>query len=102
MKQNNINHYSTYTNKGAPIAEAFNKTLRNLLKKPVFLKGKGRWIDELQSTVKKYNNSVHNSIKMSPIEASKKKNENEVSYNLSDKRIKKEPKYNLGDLVQNS
>ena len=66
----------------------------------MFLKGKGRWIDELKSSVKEYNNRIHSSIKMSPIEASKRKNEEEVLYNLSDKRVKKEPKYKLGDLVR--
>ena len=71
-----------------------------MFKKPVFLKGKGRWIDELKTTVKEYNNRIHNSIKMTPIEASKRKNEEEVLYNLSDKRIKKEPKYKLGELVR--
>ena len=37
---------------------------------------------------------------MTPIEASKKKNEDIVYFNLQDKRKKKEPKYKLGDLVR--
>ena len=37
---------------------------------------------------------------MTPIEASKRKNENEVYNNLQDKRKKQKPKYKLGDLVR--
>ena len=37
-------------------AEKFNKTTRNLLKKPVFEKGNANWIDELPKVIKKYNN----------------------------------------------
>ena len=53
LKLNNIHHYSRYTSKGAVFVEIFNRTLRNLLKKPVFEKGRASWIDELQSVVKK-------------------------------------------------
>ena len=37
---------------------------------------------------------------MTPIEASKKKNEDIVYFNLQDKRKKKIPKFKLGDLVR--
>ena len=81
-------------------AERFNKTIRNLLKKPVFEKGNANWVDELPKVIKKYNNTIHHSTKMTPIDASKKKNENEVFKNLQDKRKKQKPKYKLGDLVR--
>ena len=54
------------------LLERFNRTLRNLLKKPVFLKGNANWIDELQTVTKLYNNTIHHSTKITPIEASKK------------------------------
>ena len=100
LKLNNIHHYSRYTSKGAVFVEIFNRTLRNLLKKPVFEKGNASWINELPSTIKKYNNTIHHSTKMSPIEASKKSNEDEVFFNLRDKRKKKQPKYSIGNLVR--
>ena len=34
-----MKNYSRYTNKGAVFAERFNRTIRNLLKKPVFENG---------------------------------------------------------------
>ena len=41
-----------------------------------------KYIDVFDKLVDQYNNSVHSSIKMSPVEASEKKNENKVFRNL--------------------
>ena len=38
LKLKNFHHYSRYTSRGAVFVEFFNRTLRNLLKKPVFEK----------------------------------------------------------------
>ena len=46
------------------------------------------WISELPSIVKKYNNTIHSSTKMTPIQASKKSNEKLVHSNLQDRRVK--------------
>ena len=100
LKSKNIQHYSRYTDKGPSLAERVIRTLRNLLKKPVFEKGKADWLSELPSVVKKYNNTIHNSIKMTPVQASKKVNERKVYYNLKDKRSKLNPKFKLGQLVR--
>ena len=100
LNNNKIKRYSRYTDKGAVFAERFNKTIRNLLKKPVFEKGKASWIDEIQSVVKKYNNTIHSSTKMKPIDASKKSNEKLVYNNLRDNRVKRQPKFKLGQLVR--
>ena len=72
LKRKNIQHYSRYTDKGPSIAERVIRTVRNLLKKPVFEKGNADWLSELPSVVKKYNNTIHSSIKMTPNQASKK------------------------------
>ena len=71
-----------------------------MLKKPIFLKGNSNWIDELSFVTKKYNETIHHSIKVKPIEASKKFNEDENYFNLSDKRKKRNPKYKLNDVVR--
>ena len=72
LKNKNILHYSRFTDRGPSIAERLIRTLRNLLKKPVFEKGNADWLSELPSVIKKYNNSIHSSIKMTPNQASKK------------------------------
>ena len=100
LKSKNIHHYSRFTDKGPSIAERVIRTIRSLLKKPVFEKGNANWISELPSVVKKYNNTIHHSIKMTPIQASKKSNEKLVYNNLKDNRKIQKLKYKLGDLVR--
>ena len=78
LKSKNNHHFSQFTDKGPSIAERVIRTVRNLLKKPVFLAGNADWLSELGSVVKKYNNTIHNSTKMTPVQASKKSNEKVV------------------------
>ena len=98
LKSKNNQHYSRYTDKGPRIAERVIRTLRNLLRKPVFEKGNADWLSELSSITKKYNNTNHSSTKMTPNQASKKSNEREVYSNLRDDRQKQRLKYKLGQL----
>ena len=100
LKSENIQHYSRFTDKGPSIAERVIRTVRNLLKKPVFLAGNANWLSELPSVLKQYNNTIHHSTKMKPIDASKKSNEKVVYSNLQDRRAKQQPKYKLGQLVR--
>ena len=100
LKVKNIHHYSRYTDKGPSIAERVIRTVRNLLKKPVFEKGKADWLSELSTVIKQYNNFIHHSTKMKPIDALKKSNEKVVNSNLQDQRDKQHPKYRLGQLVR--
>ena len=102
LKNKSIHHYSRITDKGPSIAERVIRTIRNLLKKPVFEKGDADWLSELPSVVKQYNNTIHHSTKMTPIQASKKVNEKEVFSNLRDDREVRKPKFKLGDLVRTS
>ena len=100
LNKNNIKLYSRNTYLGAVFAERFNKSIRNLLKRPVFEKGDGNWIDSLSTITKQYNNRVHSSTKLTPIQASLKKNEGYVYKNLLDKRKKVKPKFQLNDHVR--
>ena len=69
---------------GDVFAERFNHTIRDLLKRPVFEEVDGNGIDILTIETKQYNNPVHTSIKLSPIQASSKK-EGYAYKNLFDK-----------------
>ena len=100
IKNKNIQHYSRYTDKGPSIAERVIRTIRSLLKKPVFEKGNADWLSELSSIIKQYNNTIHHSIKMTPNQASKKVNEKLVYNNLKDNREIQKPKFKLGQLVR--
>ena len=99
LKTKNIRHYSRYTDKGPSIAERVIRTIRILLKKPIFL-GNADWLSELSAVVNKYNNTIHHSKNMTPSQASKKANEKKVYCNLQDRRIRQQLKFKLGQLVR--
>ena len=100
LNKNNIKLYSRNSSFGAVFAERFNRTIRDLLKKIVFEKGDGNWVDILPTITKQYNNRIHSSTKLSPKDASLKKNEGCVYKNLLDKRNKIKPKFQINDLVR--
>ena len=100
LNKNNIKLYSRNSSYGAVFAERFNRTIRDLLKRPVFEKGDGNWIDVLPTITKQYNNRIHSSTKLAPIQASLKKNEGFVYKNLIDKRKKVKPKFQINVLVR--
>ena len=75
LKNKNSHHYSRFTDKGPSKAERVIRTISNLLRKPLFEKGNADWISELTSVIKKNNNTIHSSIKMTPEQTSEKTNE---------------------------
>ena len=99
MRSKNNHHYSRFTDKGPSIAERVSRTIRILLKKPVFERGKVNWLIELPTVIKQYNNTIHHSMKMTPVEASKKTDEKIVHSNLKDNREIQKPKFKLGQIV---
>ena len=100
LNKNDIKLYSRNSSYGGVFAERFNRTTKDLLKRPVFERGDGNWIDVLQTITNQYNNKVHSSTKLTPIEASLKKNEGYVYKKLLDKRRRITPKFQLNDLVR--
>ena len=58
---------------GAEFAERFNRTVRDLIERPVFEKGDSNWLDILSTIAKQYNKRIHSSTKFTPIQASFKK-----------------------------
>ena len=100
MKSKKIQHFSRFTDKGTNIAERVITTTKNLMKKPIFLKGNADWFSELPSVLTPYNTTIHSSTKLKPIDASKKSNEKMLFNNLKDRRQKHIPKIILGQLVR--
>ena len=60
------------------------------------------YLDILPEILKQYNNTKHSSIKMTPTEASKKKNKGIVYLNLHGnlKQLSSKPKFEVGDKVR--
>ena len=100
LNKNNIRRYSRYTSVAAAFAERFNRTIRDLPKRPVFAKGDGNWIDILPTVKKQHNIRIHSSAKLTPIQASLKKHEGYVYNNLLDKREKVKRKAQVNDFIR--
>ena len=100
LKSKNIHQYSRFTDKRPSIAERVIRCIRNLMKKPVFEKGNADWLKELSAVISKYNNSFHNSTKLTPIQTSKIAIERKVYSNLKDRRKFRKPMFGIGQLVR--
>ena len=94
LNKNNIKLYSRNSSFGSVFAKMFNRTIGDLLKKIVFEQGDANWIDVLPTKTKQYNNRTRSSTKLTPVQASLKKNEGYVYKNVLDKRNKKNQSFN--------
>ena len=65
--------WSRYRPKGAVLDGRLNKTIKALLKKPVFEKGNGKWFDELNAVIEQYDNKEERSPELTPIRPSPEK-----------------------------
>ena len=74
------------TIQGPSICERVIRSIRNLFEKPLFQSGKSDCLSELPSVIKQYNNTIHQSTKMTPIDGSQKTNEKTTHFIFQDKR----------------
>ena len=68
LKINNIRMYSTYNEGKSAVAERFIRTLKNKILKHMAAISANIYFDALDDIVNKYNNTVHRTIKMKPID----------------------------------
>ena len=99
LKQNNIKHYSTYSNMKASIVERFNRTLKSTMWKYFSAASTYKWTDKLQDFVDSYNNTIHRTIKMKPKDVT---NKTDLSKVFEIKKVLKSrpPKFKVGDYVR--
>ena len=74
--------YSTKNEEKSSVCERWNKTKTKMWKQ-FTVQGNTQYLDILPKILKQYNNTKHSSIKMTPTEASKKKNEGIVYFHLN-------------------
>jgi len=101
IKQNNIIRYSTYGEHKSCVVERFNRTLKTNMWKRFTADNTRNWINMLDKLMNNYNNTVHSTIKMTPVEASQPENKNKVLNNhgfQNDRQLK--PKFEAGDRVR--
>ena len=68
LKISNIEMYSTYNEGKSVVAERFIRTMKNKIFKHMAAVSKNVYFDVLDDIVNKYNNTVHRTTKMKPIE----------------------------------
>ena len=72
LNEQNIQIYTTNSDLKAVFVERFNRTLLDLIKEPIYIEGKGNWLNHINNALDKYNNRIHTTTKMTPFEANKK------------------------------
>ena len=103
LKKNYIKLYHTENEEKSSIVERWNRTMKNKMWKMFSANNNTVYWDKLKDLVDDYNNAKNSSIKMTPIEASKKENEKKVFANLYGDLIylkPKKPKFSIGDKVR--
>ena len=87
--------YSTYNEEKSVVSERFIRTLKKKMLKHMTAISKNVYFDELDGNINKYNNIVHKTIKMKPIDVTY---DSYAEYN--EDFNKKDPKFKVGDHVR--
>ena len=95
LKTDNIEIYLIYNEGKSVFAERFIRTLKNKILKHMTAISKKNYFDVLDDIVNKYNNTVHKTIKMKPIDVT---DDSYAEYN--ENFNKKDPKFKVGDNVR--
>ena len=94
LKINSIEMYSTYNEEKSAVAERFIRTLKNKIFKHMTAVSKNISFYVLNDIVNKYNNTVHRTIKMKPIDVTF---DSYAEYNEDSNE--KDSKFKVGDHV---
>ena len=87
--------YSAFNEGKSIVAERFIRTLKNKIFKHITVISKNVYFDVLDDIANKYNNTVHRTIKIKPIEVA---DDSFAKYN--EESYKKNPKFKIGDHVR--
>jgi len=72
VKELGVELYSTENEEKSSVVERWNRTMKEKMFKYFTANNTNKYIDVLDDFVERYNNTRHSSIKMTPVEASKK------------------------------
>ena len=95
LRINSIEMYLTYNQEKSVVAERFIRTLKSSIFKHTISVSKNVYFDVLDDIVNKYNNTVHRSIKMKPIDVT---SDSYAEY-IEDSN-EKDPKFKACDYVR--
>ena len=98
LKEENIELYHTENEEKSSIAERVNRTLKEKIAKYFTAHNTTKYFDVIDQIVNEYNNTFHNTIKMTPIEGSRKENESDIYERaFQDKSSHRKPKFKKGN-----
>ena len=101
LNENNIKLYSTNNSEiKSAVIERFNRTFKNMMYKKFTENNNTIFYNILDELVNNYNNKYHSTIKMTPIEGSKKINEKKIKDIYNFEKTKKTGKFKIGDRVR--
>ena len=100
LAERDIDMYSTHNEGKAVVVERFNRTLKSRMWQHFTAKSTNVYIDVLPRLVHDYNNSKHRSIRMTPTEASLKRNAPFVQDHTQTHRPRADPRYSVDDEVR--
>ena len=101
LNENNIKLYSTNNSEiKSSVIERFNRTFKNMMYKKFTENNNTIFYNILDELVNNYNNKYHSTIKITPVEASKKINENKIKNIYNFEKTKKPGKFKIGDRVR--
>ena len=101
LNENNIKLYSTNNSEiKSSVIERFNRTFKNMMYKKFTENNNTIFYNIIDDLVNEYNNKYHSTIKMSPIEGSKKINEKKIRIIYNFDKTKKPGKFKIGDRVR--
>ena len=94
--------HSTENEEKSCVIARFNRTIKENMFKYFSANNTRKYVDVLELLVDQYNNTIHSSTKMTPMEASRKENDNKVWKNLYPEFVGKSltPKFSIGDHVR--
>ena len=101
LEKNNIKLYSTNNSEiKSSVIERFNRTFKNMMYKKFTENNNTIFYNIIDKLVNEYNNKCHRTIKMTPVEASKKINENKIKQIYNFEKTNKIAKFEIGDHVR--
>ena len=101
LKDHNVELYSVESEIKCSVAERFNRTLKEMMYRKFTELESTKWVKLLPELVDEYNHRVHHTIKMTPIEGSKKESEEQIQRDVfSISPSVKKPRYKVGDFVR--
>ena len=101
LEKNNIKLYSTNNSEiKSSVIEKFNRTFKNMMYKKFTENNNTIFYSIIDKLVNEYNKKYHRTMKMTPVEASKKINENKIKKIYNFEKTNKIAKFKIGDHVR--